>query len=419
MYKQEESILFNNILNRVYFNDKDNFNLELIINGKCDLKCKYCYINKFQDKILPEELHKDEKLIFDNIDYLLNWLDKKNYIPNTLMLFSGEVLSQDLGWDVLKRSIKFYEGRNLGNIVIPSNMNFVNHDEKLKLFDSLYNQSLTNNTNLVLSASIDGYYCDSNRPFKIHEERDYDKIFSFCTKYYYKYHPMIYYDEIENWTKNFLWFQEMFYKYKVPWDSVYLLEVRNEGWTVEKIAIFYDFISFVVEWTYNKIVNDLKLDFWDTIFKTKAFNLFSCLFTSSKGLGCSIQSNLHVRCADLKIFPCHRLAYKYFNLGYFDKTNDNIVGINPSLMVGIHSSESSTYPYCQNCIIKHLCTGQCLGSMFETTGDMFTPIQSVCMLEHAKTKSILSTLDRLGVLQSILPKIKKKKKNSIFMIMEK
>ena len=61
MYKSEESVLFNSILNRLYFNDEnDKFSLELMVNGKCDLKCKYCYINKFGDKLFPNEIHKDE-----------------------------------------------------------------------------------------------------------------------------------------------------------------------------------------------------------------------------------------------------------------------------------------------------------------------------------------------------------------------
>jgi len=420
MYKSEESVLFNSILNRLYFNDEnDKFSLELMVNGKCDLKCKYCYINKFGDKLFPNEIHKDE-VILNNIDYLFDWLDKNNHIPSQLLLFSGELLSQEIGWKILKKSIDFYKGRNLGGIVIPSNMNFVFDNDKLELFDSLHEEALNNNTSVNLSASVDGLYCDSNREFRSKDkQRDYDKIFKFCKEYNYSFHPMIYCDEIENWNRNFLWFQEMFKKHNIPWKYMYLLEVRNVEWTTEKIAIFYDFISFVVEWAYHKIVNELKLDFYDTVFKERIFNLFSMFTTSNKGLGCSIQSYLHLRCADLSIFPCHRLAYKYFKLGELNKDTGEMVGVNPTLLSAIHSADYKSFPYCEVCIIKHFCNGQCLGSMFETTGDMFTPIPTVCMLEHAKVKAVLTTLSKLGILPEILGKIHDSKRDSINMIMEK
>ena len=65
---QQEKDVFKSFLNKTFYtdwkNNNENFNgfythLELQINSKCDLGCKYCYYSKFGNKLYPNKIAKD------------------------------------------------------------------------------------------------------------------------------------------------------------------------------------------------------------------------------------------------------------------------------------------------------------------------------------------------------------------------
>jgi radical SAM protein with 4Fe4S-binding SPASM domain len=349
---------------------------------------------------------------------LLGWLHENNYQPK-MEIFSGETLMQDIGYEILEMVVYFCSSYK-GIIIIPTNMNFVMNDKLLDKFLSIKSKANELGVGIHLSASIDGIYCDSNRPFRNDKlQRDYNKIFSFAKEHNISFHPMVYSEEIEHWQDNFLWFQEMFKKYDIPWDALYLLEVRNSEWTLDQIKEFDKFLRFVILWIRKQLGHLNDNDFFQFALKNKLFNLFSMFYTVGRGTGCSIQSTMQVRTADLTVFPCHRLTYDYFKMYTFITENDKIVGvegINPELTIAHQVMNHKIFPYCQGCLLKNLCGGQCLGSMYENTGDMFTPIPTVCLLEHTKIKSIINTLYEIGVFPDNLHLVSEEKRFVIPMI---
>ncbi|GAI68001.1 unnamed protein product, partial [marine sediment metagenome] len=73
---------------------------------------------------------------------------------------------------------------------------------------------------------------------------------------------------------------------------------------------------------------------------------------------------------------------------------------------------------CESCLIKHLCSGGCLGSQFEVTGDLFSPIPSVCQLEHAKIKAIIMAYKELKVFGLICERVNPEKRYALNMLEE-
>lgn len=421
--KEENSLIVNNLLNKTFFagwkspdvTKYQNYKtLELVINGKCDLACRYCYITRFGDKLYPKEIHQDD-VVRKNTKMLLSYLSENGYKPR-VEIFSGETLMQNIGYDVLDMAVDFCSSYK-GEIVIPTNMNFVMHDQLFQRYQKIYERAKSLDVKIHLSASVDGLYCDVNRPFRNNSlKRDYDKIFDFASHNSIAFHPMIYCEEIEHWKDNFLWFQSMFKKYKIPWNALYLLEVRNSEWTVEQIREFGKFLKFLVIYIRDKFKDLPNKKFFRTVLQDKLFNLFGLFFTIGRGTGCSIQSTMQVRLADLSVFPCHRLTYEYFKMYRFLTDDEKVIGIegiNPELAVAHQSMDHSTFPYCQECLLKTLCNGQCLGSMYENSGDLFTPVPNVCLLEHEKVSSIINTLYEIGVFPECLDLLNQDKRFSI------
>ena len=218
---------------------------------------------------------------------------------------------------------------------------------------------------------------------------------------------MIYYHNIEKWKDNWLWFQEMFSKHNMPWNNLYLLEVRNDGWTQEKIKEFSKFWEFVILDIFKRSGLSPEDFFYNLTGKNKlqVANTLSFLFRCGRGMPCSIQSDFSIRLGDLKVVPCHRMAYDQFNYGYMKVENDEIVDIEPlnvPMLLSVQSMNVANAPNCETCFIRSLCAGGCLGSQYEATGDPFIPINAVCALEHAKIMSALRAMKKIGVLDIVL-----------------
>lgn len=426
--QKENSELVKSILERTYFTAwknqrflKDSMlygnysHLELQISGSCDLKCSYCYYAKYSKELYPAKI-SGKKNVLKKLEMVLNWLDENQYYPR-IELFSGEIFSQELGFKCLKRIIDWLKEKDIEEkmIVIPTNFSFIFDDEKTKRVDSLLNECKDNYIQLYLSCSIDGKYCDDNRPFKdgkIRDELYYDKLFRFCKKWNFNFHPMIYSKNIEKWKDNWLWFQDMFKKYEIHPENIYLLEVRNAEWTREQLKEFYNFFIFLYRWTFDYLQKIENIDIYQTIFKSRIFNIFSILSKCGRGIGCSIQGALQLRLGDLTTSLCHRAAYKQHNLWRFKTDNNRITdieGLNHNLMIAMFSADHSVFPMCETCFLKALCNYQCLGSMYETNKDPIAPIPTVCALEHIKAAALLNTLKEYNLHYGFLSKVDDKK----------
>ncbi|GAH24385.1 unnamed protein product, partial [marine sediment metagenome] len=194
---------------------------------------------------------------------------------------------------------EFAENKPAG-IIIPTNFTFILDKEVTEKIENLIVRSRKIGISIHLSASIDGKYCEANRPFRagginIRDDDYYDKVFAFVKKWGFSFHPMLYSGYIGSWQNNFLWFQEMLKKYDIPWFNIYLLEIRNKEWSKDDILKFEEFIKFLIRWTFLVLCRGSVEEFMHFIFK-RGFNILeSPLATTGRGIGCSIQSTLHVR----------------------------------------------------------------------------------------------------------------------------
>lgn len=393
-----EDYFFNKLLKN------GNGSLELIVTDECDHKCQYCYYKKYGNYFFNEK-SRDKNTILNNLDLLLNWLKEKNYYPN-IDLFSGEMFSTDVGFECVEKVINYMNPYQ--RLVVATNMSFIFDDEKVKRVEVLKDKANTKMCQFILSASVDGKYMEENRPLKDGRKRDdvyYDKLFKFCKKHTIGFHPMVYSSGIEKWKDNFLWFMEMLEKYGMDKYFFYLLEVRNKEWTIEQTKEYVKFLEFLMDWIWEDLKKD-KGEFVSNISKNKVFNIISAPFLSNlRGLGCSIQTFICITLGDLTIPNCHRLAYSPLIGGRFVVENNKIVGMKAENFVtymNIKSFESKTQPYCKSCLIKQFCQKGCLGSQYETTGNMFTPIPTVCRLYHGKIFTLLKKFKEFDILSDLL-----------------
>lgn len=111
---------------------------------------------------------------------------------------------------------------------------------------------------------------------------------------------------------------------------------------------------------------------------------------------------IHVRLNNLTIVPCHRTSYKQFEAGRFiTDENHRIVDIepnNPVLYLMIMNLRRETLPKCARCPVQPFCIAGCLGSQYETNGELFFPCNTVCDLFICKFVFLIHRFEELGVL---------------------
>jgi radical SAM protein with 4Fe4S-binding SPASM domain len=425
-FQQENDKLLNSFLERTFFDswkgNSQNFSsIELQMGTACNLKCKYCYYTRYGDQLYPKEIQNPKEII-GNLSLIMDWLIENRYCPK-IEFFSGDPLSQQLGLDCIRLIADKVSSAKLKipSIVIPTNYTFLISENQTKKVKELLKYVEKSGLKPILSASIDGKYCEANRPLRagkdIRNDAYYQKCFAFNKEYCFGFHPMIYSELIENWPENFLWFQENFKKYGIPYHSIYFLEVRNAEWSDRQIGKFVDLIDFLIEWTFENPCRKNPEEFMNFLFNYRGYNiLMNAFITVGRGLGCSLQQTLNVRLGDLAIVPCHRTSYPQYIGGNFAVENGKIQGIkskNPEIMMAELTFEGKTWPVCESCLLNNLCIRGCLGSQFETTGDLFSPIPTVCKLAHAKIYATIRALKRLGLYENFYEKFEQSKKNSL------
>jgi radical SAM protein with 4Fe4S-binding SPASM domain len=251
---------------------------------------------------------------------------------------------------------------------------------------------------------VDGKYMEENRPMRNKIERDaeyYEKLFVFCKRNNIGFHPMVYSNNVDKWIDNYRWFEQKNIK-------MYLLEVRNKEWNKKQTKDFCKFIEFL----YLK-----SLDKSGTLYEKLSEEniLTNDLSKSGRGIGCSIQQQLHIRLGDLTVFPCHRLMYDGMELFKFD-AYFNAEPTNVELMMMIYSFNFINQPVCESCILKFACSGGCLGAQYENSKDMFMPIQEVCRLKHAKIATLIKTAKKTNTYSELLRIVSRDTNNSLRML---
>ena len=410
-YLKENSDLFKVFLEKTFFycwrnstREKialENFTgMEMSIGYECSTKCKYCYYNRY-----GKELHQNKPVkaedILSNTEKLMNFIVKNNMLIN-LDVFSGDPFSLPYIWEFLDILIKHFEKLSIDKrseyIAVPTNMSIVRDEIKLNKLKEYRGKFKEIGIDLGISASIDGPFMDNyNRPFKNGDKYNkefYDKVLSNAKDLDCGFHPMIYSNNIEYWIENFLWFYYLT-------NGLYLLEVRNAEWSKEQCLQLFYFLKFVMHFIFNQSGKDIE-KFKKKMEKSRGFNiLFSPFTTIGRGLGCSLQSTLNFQMNDLTIIPCHRTSYEQMATGKFIPNEDgsyDFLAENVEFYLAEEATQIQRTSPCISCNINTMCSGGCLGSNFESSGEAFVHHPNVCRMEHYKVAAIVKAAEEIGLL---------------------
>jgi radical SAM protein with 4Fe4S-binding SPASM domain len=162
--------------------------------------------------------------------------------------------------------------------------------------------------------------------------------------------------------------------------------------------------------------------FLDEVGLTRGFNMLTSPFSIiGRGFGCSMQSTLNLTMHNLALVPCHRSGYKSNVTGYFDFFEDGSYDFKPNnveLYLSEQSAVATQIAPCSACPINLLCSGTCIGSNIEETGDPYTAPPSVCRMEHIKTAAIIKGMDEINVLDFYLRNVDSKRASQILFVLE-
>ena len=145
---------------------------------------------------------------------------------------------------------EFFKNTDHNCICIPCNFSFCHNDNKIQRFVEFYDKLMSVDTEIVLSYSTDGLYAIDNREKNLTTNQEfYDKVFKFCANFGYNCHPMIAPENIDNAIDNYEWWKKMYKKYFSSYNQIMpcMLEVRNEGWTQEKINKYIEFLEYLIQ----------------------------------------------------------------------------------------------------------------------------------------------------------------------------
>ena len=437
-YNEEKQLLksfidsyFFPILNEQFPNFKINRGtIELIIRPDCNQNCEYCYItHRNGHQLYSQDLHNQPKdIILNNLKLILNYLfQNKPLYGYNFNLFAGDLFYDDLAYDIFDIFYEIFEKYCKGwsikpKIIIPCNMSFVSNEKHRIKFKNYYAKFQQIQSEIILSASIDGKYIEKNRVE--YNDEFYDIFFNFCKEINAGFHPMIAPNRIEKWIENYNWWIENLQKYKLQ-ELPALLEVRNDEWTIDKIQYYIEFLNHMLNEqmskhsitemsilafglgdinTYNTPDIEKLIQFDQNIIKGQNPLIFPKSKDSRK-ISCALQTNLTIRVGDLAIVPCHRTCYNQYIAGFFETQNDQIIDIIPfnvSMYISILTLNVNTQPQCATCAINKYCIKGCLGAQFETTNDLFHPCKTVCQLFKAKFSFLLQKYYDLGIINEAI-----------------
>lgn len=401
--------------------------VEFFVTSVCNQNCEYCYLARHGDELYPKEFRNIDTIL-NNEKIVLEYFLDRNFCISELDLFSGEIWGMKFGNEVLNIILEYVKkGLNIKSVMIPSNCSFVLNDNSLKIMQAYIDEFRKYKTELKFSASVEGKYLeDKTRPYNnsnINERKKsdefYSKLFNFCVKNSYGFHPMVSAFGIEDWIDNFDWWISMLKKYRLDiFNFTMFLEVRNNDWTDDKIRKYLSFLNHVFDYFFlehyendaEKMINNTILKFTDG---PQNYDL-SQICISSKNPSCTIGRSLNIRLGDLSIVPCHRLSYDKFLYGNFKVEDNKIVGVNAKniqLANKMYYTSVKACHRCDSCEYNLFCMRGCFGSQFETTKDPLLPCDTVCNFFMQKINFVIYKYKTSGVLDA-LKKISVKEKDT-------
>ena len=451
---KDDHILLQNTLDLCLNNQ--GCSVELIIRPECNQRCEYCYITQYGDKSYPYHLRGNNQEITENVSLLMKYFKEKKYFIRQLDLFAGDMFYDNLFFEIMPYIFNYYKymtsyfpdllDKNtikdeLGNIIepvilIPSNMSFCADDEKIIKTQKIVDEFAQMGIRIYFSYSSDGIYATDIREKREVQEEFFDKVLAFCSKNNWGVHPMISYESINCAIDNYEWWKKKFKQHKFIHNTIpCFLEVRNPGWTQENIEKYKQFLIYVLNDTYKEyncnvaelfeyhFRNYAKQDNYyqfigDTGYSLTKFNIHRPEGTSTE---CGLSTfDICINCGDLRIVPCHRLAYPQLSGGKFIKNQNNtqIINIeaneNLNGYLNLISMNDLDKPKCYKCAYKALCMKGCPGAQYEYFGDPYISIPNVCEFLMAKYKTTMEFYHNIGMFHYIFTNYKDYPDNKIY-----
>lgn len=367
------------------------FFLELFLTQECNQNCGYCYLQKHGDKLYPPE-YRDKDTMFKNMEMLLNYYIENNIHPSHIDFFTGEIWGYPLGNKALDILLKACEkGLQVKSICIPSNFSFCRDQKLIEIIEYYIDAFHIKGIQLMFSCSMDGEILDKiNRPtqnttFDYKDDDFYKRVYDFCYKHKYGFHPMISANGIEyqkenydNWIKVYKKYYPNINDFQSQYPIAMQLEVRDDNWTKDKILSYIDWLNYIIETDIKEFYNNDKEHFLSDLFwldkkpnicKNQRCYLPYLITDVDENPTCTAGKMLCIRCGDLAIAPCHRTSYEKFLFGRYVVENDKIVGVkaqNISLMNAWYRTGNISKPKCDTCSIRKLCLRGCYGAQYES-----------------------------------------------------
>ena len=416
-YEQENNQILKFALENTYFKtfkksvnelteEEKRYGLELYITPDCNQKCSYCYLQKNKEGLYPHELNNKIKII-ENLNILIDYLLENKMNPCNIDVFTGDIWDTDFGMQILDILLEAAKnGLTPEKIMIPSNFSFILNDYYADKIEMYVSEFAKYKVGLKFSCSNDGYYIDTmTRPFNDKDknklkstEEYYNKLFKYCKRTHFAFHPMVSAHGIEYWQENFKWWMENLIKYDFdPLSFIMFLETRNDDWTEEKIIHYLKYLEYSMNYYEKEICHGDFQEFLDIIGggpslsnKKKKHVSHYMPFKTNTGrvnMSCAVSKMLCIRLGDLAIAPCHRTSYEEFLLGKFIIKDNKIIDVeakNIQMMNEIWFSSYHGWGKCNQCPLNEFCLKGCFGSQYESTGDVLYPCSTVCDLFWAK-----------------------------------
>lgn len=426
--------------NRINFDDNTVINmLELIVRPECNQRCEYCYIARYGKELYPLEQRLSKEQTLNNIKMILDWVfNTKNLYINHWELFAGDLFYDDLYFDLIDMFAEFLREkqdqypsvfkRYPGLILTPSNFSFIHSPEKkIKLEQYIKDFQEEFNWELGFSISTDGKYGIDTREQTPLSDEYFDSLFQWSLDHPANgFHSIISVSNIDNGIKSYQWWKEQCEKWfkgtskeSFSWLPYWLL-ARQDEWTKESIDKVLQLIDYMIIDRYHmcgdnpdrfavhlfgdeQMIREAGLPSNEIINDLIHFNINNPRDMSH--LQCSINSCTAINVNNLTLVPCHRLTYEVFQGGSFVVKDNKIIDIEPfnvTTYLMTKMAKADSFPVCTNCDHNFLCDRGCLGAQFESSGELFLPIESVCQLRKEINYFLLWKYYNMDVIDSAI-----------------
>ncbi len=365
-----------------------SFEFQLVLTEKCDLDCKYCYMEKNPVSMTKETFDKHYKML----PRLMSYYQKNEYVA---ALFGGEPL---LNWELIEYITPILNAD-------PRCKHIIAMTNGLALKDK-YKRNYIEQNRISLSLSFDGLWNEKGRPLK-NGKSSLDQYLNDPLLSYFQgkggCKVMVSPDSVPTLVENFKWFVD---KFKMPCPDFSL--VRDDIWKEEDIEIFEKEA---------KKLTDTMIEYFNNgqAVMVGFFQLYilDLLFGESYGkrpFGCFAGCNGAGFMPNGKVYPCARFGSK--KIKAIANSNNGILLNDLKKMNDPFITNPRFYEKCKGCSLYKYCNAGCTyqqmknGSVYKSE-----PIDSICKLLHICYEQSIRIMNELKDNDLFIQMIKNSIKN--------